>query len=75
MNRFIKRQWYFQFGDGNIHFPTFFLALQDQVPNILMTGFLQILEQKSKKRRGDRFLQLRVELLNTLESIFQGLYL
>lgn len=56
-------------------FSHFLLVLQDQVPNILMTGFLQTLEQKSKKKREDRFLQQQVELFNTLESIFLGMYL
>ncbi len=45
------------------------------MPNILMTGFLQTLEQRSKKKRGGRFLQQQVELLITLESILLGVYL
>lgn len=56
-------------------FSNFFLVLQDQVPNILMTGFLQTLEHQSKKKREGWFLQQQVELLKTLESIFLGIYL
>lgn len=41
----------------------FSLVSQDLVRNILMIGFLQTLEQKSKKKRGSRFLQQRVEPL------------
>ena len=45
------------------------------MPNILMTGFLQTLEQRSKRKRGGRFLQQQVELLISLESILLGIYL
>ena len=41
----------------------FSLGFQDLVQNILMIGFLQTLEKKSKKKRGSRFLQQQVEPL------------
>lgn len=49
------------------------LVLQEQVPNILMIGFLLTLDQKNKKRKGSRFLQLQVEHLNTL-SMLLGMF-
>lgn len=51
-----------------------FFFLQDLERSILMIDFPPILERKSKKRKGSRYLQQQVEPLSIQESIHLGRY-
>ena len=44
---------------------------QDHVLNILTIGFPQTSGHKNKKRRGNKFLQQKKELLNTLSMLLR----